>query len=213
MLLRQTSRSQAPLAVEQLALPYDLPSTSTGLYPESGAGSSPARQVIGSLPQLSQLKPWEAAARSTYKGPIMGGRSQEARYLQQERQQPDSVLQRQESPSSFYRHPHTMVMLPLLPWQPPTLHTFCDSCGQPQRAADKHPPHCCLTCRSPNLSAEGHLIQHALNLVSPSDRQLAAGIPQQTSFPPHTHTHADRLRGREQRDCPPHVWDRHAAQV
>lgn len=62
----------------------------------------------------------------------MGGRSQEARYLQQEQQQPDSVLQSQESPSSFYRHPHTMVMLPLLPWQRLTLHTFWDSCGQPQ---------------------------------------------------------------------------------
>lgn len=116
----------------------------------------------------------------------MGGQSQEARYLQQEQQQPDSVLQSQESPSSFYHHPHTMVMLPLLPWQPLNLHTFWDSCGQPQ--SSKHPPHRCLTCQSPDLSAEGHLFQHTLNLVSPCDRQLAAGIPQQRSYAPHTHT-------------------------
>lgn len=56
------------------------------------------------------------------------------------------------------------------------------------RAADKHPPHRCLTCQSPDLSAEGHLFQHTLNLVSPCDRQLAAGIPQQRSYAPQTHT-------------------------
>lgn len=82
---------QLPWAAEQLALPYDLLSTSTGLQPEPGAGRSPARRLRGSLPRPSQLKPWEAAVRSAYKGPIMGGRSQEARYLQLEPQRPASL--------------------------------------------------------------------------------------------------------------------------
>lgn len=58
---------QLPWAAEQLALPYDLLSTSTGLQPEPGAGRSPARRLGRSLPRPSQLKPWEAAVRSAYK--------------------------------------------------------------------------------------------------------------------------------------------------
>lgn len=189
--LRQTSRSQAPLAAEQLALPYDLPSTSTGLQPETGAGSGPGRQVIGSLPWLSQLKPWEAAAPSAYKGPIMGGRSQEARYLQQERQQPGSIPQSQASPSSLSRHAHTMAALPA-PRQPPSPHAFWDGRRQPQGAAVEHrppaAPRSCLTCRSPDVSPEGHHIQHAPKPHIPT--RWAAGS---TPFCLHTDTHARRI--------------------
>lgn len=127
----------------------------------------------------------------------MGGRSQEARYLQQDRQQTDPVPLNQASPSKF-----STTSITLHPSrESPTPHASQDGRGQLQRAAGTLPAAAQLPAEAP-ICQKGTASGHS-GSRQPHGWQAAAHA--HSGYTPrlraHRHTRTHQGRGRRGREC------------